>query len=118
MLLPLLVTGRKFFQTKTNTKMAKKIEPVVIWANGQNKTAEYFQVTGINDNYESAATNYWQLFTKVVDEEGNESAGEQISQGNLSISGQDYTNWGDQPAMAINAWIYQWSADQLNLTII
>jgi hypothetical protein len=98
--------------------MAKQIEPVQIWVNGVSKTAEFFQVTGINDNYESSATNYWQLFTKVVNAEGVEVQGEQVSQGNLTIDGQDYINWGDQPAMAINAWIYQWSADQLNLTII
>jgi beta-lactamase class D len=98
--------------------MAKKIEPINVWVNGVSKTAEYFQVTCINDNYESSATNYWQLFTKVVDAEGVESMGEQVAQGNLTISGEEYVAWGDQPAMAINAWIYNWSAEQLNLTII
>jgi hypothetical protein len=98
--------------------MAKQIEPQQVWVNGVSKVAEFFSVTCINDNYESSATNYWALFTKVVDAEGVESQGEQVAQGNLTISGQDYINWGDQPAMAINAWIYQWSADQLNLTII
>jgi hypothetical protein len=98
--------------------MAKQISPLTIWANGTSKDAEYLQVTGINDNYESSATNYWALFTKVVDAEGVESMGEQVAQGNLTISGQDYINWGDQPAMAINEWIYNWVAEQLNLTII
>mgnify|MGYP006943621787 CR=1 FL=1 len=98
--------------------MAKQIEPVSIWVNGENKVAEYFQVIGINDNYESTATNYWSMFTKVVDAEGIESQGEKVALGNLTISGQDYINWGDQPAMAINDWIYNWSAEQLNLTII
>jgi len=98
--------------------MAKKIEPITIWANGESKVAEYFQVTGINDNYESSATNYWALFTKVVDAEGVESQGEQVAQGNLTIQGEEYVAWGDQPAMAINAWIYNWSAEKLNLTII
>jgi hypothetical protein len=98
--------------------MAKKIEPINVWVNGVSKTAEYFSVTCINDNYESSATNYWALFTKVVDAEGVESMGEQVAQGNLTISGEEYVAWGDQPAMAINAWIYNWSAEQLNLTII
>lgn len=98
--------------------MAKQIEPINIWVNGENKVGEFFQVTCINDNYENSATNYWQIFTKVVDEEGNEKQGEQISCGNLTIDGQDYVNWGDQPAMAINAWIYDWSASKLGLTII
>jgi len=97
--------------------MAKQIEPVTIWVNGVSKQAEYLQVTGINDNYESSATNYWALFTKVTTD-GVDSMGEQVSQGNLTISGEEYVEWGDQPAMAINAWIYEWSAEQLNLTII
>jgi beta-lactamase class D len=98
--------------------MAKQIQPQQAWVNGESKQAEYFQVTCINDNYENSATNYWQLFTKNVDAEGVESMGEQVAQGNLTIDGADYIAWGDQPAMAINAWIYQWSADKLNLVIL
>ena len=97
--------------------MAKQIEPITIWVNGVSKVAEYLQVTGINDNYESSATNYWQLFTKVTTD-GVDSQGEQVAQGNLTIDGQDYINWGDQPAMAINEWIYNWSADKLNLVLL
>lgn len=98
--------------------MAKQISPVNVWVNGESKSAEYFQVTCINDNYENSATNYWQLFTKVVDAEGVESQGEAVAQGNLTISGEQYVEWGDVPAMSVNAWIYNWTAEQLNLTII
>ena len=98
--------------------MAKQISPVTIWVNGQSKEAQYLQVTGINDNYESSATNYWQMFTMNVDAEGVESMGEAVAQGNCTIQGQDYTDWGNQPAMDINTWIYDWVAEQLNLTII
>jgi hypothetical protein len=97
--------------------MAKQISPVTIWANGTSKDAEYLQVTGINDNYESSATNYWALFTKVTTD-GVDSQGEQVAQGNLTIQGQDYIDWGNQPAMDINTWIYDWVAEQLNITII
>lgn len=96
----------------------KQIEPVTIWVNGISKTAEYLQVTGINDNYESSATNYWQLFTMNVDAEGVESQGESVAQGNLTISGAEYVAWGDIPAMGVNAWIYDWVANQLNLVIL
>ena len=98
--------------------MAKQIEPITVWVNGESKEAKYLQVTGINDNYESSATNYWQMFTMVVDAEGVESQGEQVAQGNLTISGEQYVEWGDVPAMSVNAWIYNWTAEQLNLTII
>jgi hypothetical protein len=96
----------------------KQIEPVQIWTNGTLKTAEFLQVTGINDNYESSATNYWALFTLVTDAEGVESAGEQVAQGNLTISGADYIEWGDVPAMSVNAWIYDWVAEQINVVIL
>jgi len=96
----------------------KQIEPVQIWTNGILKTAEFLQVTGINDNYESSATNYFALFTLVTDAEGVESAGEQVAQGNLTISGADYIEWGDVPAMSVNAWIYDWTAEQINVVIL
>ena len=98
--------------------MAKQISPVTLWVNGESKEAQYLQVTCINDNYENSATNYWQMFTMNVDAEGVETMGEQVAQSNLTINGQDYINWGDQPAMAINAWIYNWVAEKLNLEIV
>ena len=98
--------------------MAKQISPINVWVNGTSKEAQYLQVTGINDNYESSATNYWQMFTMVVDAEGVESMGEAVASGNLTIDSEDYIEWGDVPAMSVNAWIYDWVAEQLNLTII
>lgn len=98
--------------------MTKQISPVTLWVNGESKEAKYLQVTCINDNYENSATNYWQMFTMNVDAEGVESVGEVVAQGNLTIDGADYVAWGDQPAMAINAWIYNWVAEKLNLEIV
>jgi hypothetical protein len=96
----------------------KQIEPLTIWTNGTSKMAEYLKVTGINDNYESSSTNSWALFTKIQDVDGNDVVGEQVAQGNLTISGQEYIDWGNQPAMAINTWIYNWVANELNLVIL
>jgi hypothetical protein len=87
----------------------KQIQPIDIWINGETKIGINFSVNCIFDNYENSATNYWQIL---------DADGQQISQGNLSIGGQDYIDWGNQPAMAINEWIYNWSADKLGLTII
>ena len=98
--------------------MAKQISPINVWVNGTSKEAQYLQVTGINDNYESSATNYWQMFTMVVDAEGVESMGEAVASGHSTIDGESYVEWGDVPAMSVNAWIYDWVAEQLNLTII
>ena len=96
----------------------KQIQPITIWINGEEKIAEYISVTGVYDNNASEAKEFWQLYTKIVDEQGVAETGEQIAQGNISIQGQDYINWGDQPAMNVNAWIYDWVAQQINAIII
>lgn len=89
--------------------MSKQIQPTNIWVNGEIKVAVTFKVIGIYDNYENTADNQWSLYT---------SENELIAQNNLTIDGQDYIDWGNQPAMSINDWIYNWSAGKLNLTII
>ncbi len=96
----------------------KQIQPITIWINGEEKIAEYISVTGVYDNNATEAKEYWQLYTKIVDGQGVAETGEQIAQGNISIQGQDYINWGDQPAMNVNEWIYDWVAQQINATII
>ena len=96
----------------------KQIEPLEIWEKGILKTAEFISVVGTYDNYSSEAKSKWDLFTKVQDEDGNDVAGELIQSDSLWISGDDYINWGNQPAMAINEWIYDWVANQLNLVIL
>jgi len=87
----------------------KQIQSVNIWVNGEQKQGTQFSVTGIYDNYESTAINLWQIFDADLNV---------LASSNLTIDGQDYIDWGDQPAMAINEWIYNWVADKLNLTII
>jgi len=96
----------------------KTIQSVNIWINGEQKIGQYLTVFCIFDNYESSAQNQWQINAQTQDDEGNNIKGELLASGNLTISGQDYIDWGNQPEMAINDWIYNWSAQQLNLTII
>lgn len=92
--------------------MAKQIEPINIWVNGETKVAEFLNANGINVTLGVSATFYWQLFTKVTDSEGNEVAGESLSQGNLTMDGADYQNWNQD----IFAW--DWIANKLNLVIL
>lgn len=91
----------------------KKIQPVSIWSNGQSKFAEYFDLRIIADDLQSSATFYYQLQEKVVDEEGNESAGPALAVGNLSISDPEYDTWDGS-----NSWAYDWAASQLNIVIV
>ena len=87
----------------------KQIQAISIWDKGEAKDATQFSLMSINDNLESSATFYYQLLNADV---------ASLADGNLTISGQDYENWGNQSGTDINTWAYQWAATQLNITII
>ena len=84
----------------------KPIQPVNVWYNGQLVSATIFMLYIIYDNLETSAQFYWQLQTA-------DSIG--VAQGNLTMDGQDYIDW--DTAQDINAYAWNWAADQLNLTL-
>ena len=85
----------------------KEIQPISIWYNGQMVQATLFNMNSINDNLTSSATFYWQLLS---------STNQQLAEGNLTITGADYTTYSTSSDS--NAYAYQWGATQLNLTLI
>jgi hypothetical protein len=85
----------------------KEIQPISIWYNGIMVMATIFNMNSINDNLTSSATFYWQLFS---------STNQQLSQGNLTMTGFDYDAYSSSPDS--NSYAYQWGATQLNLTLI
>ena len=92
----------------------KQIEPVNIWANGQQNEANAFGLSVINDNLKSSATFYYQLFNvTIVDEIENITT---LSQGNLTIEGQEYIDWNATPV--INEAAYVWATEKLNLVLV
>lgn len=91
----------------------KAITPVSIWAGGQTKSANNLELTIVHDNLESSATFYWQLLAVTVD--GENTSSESLAQGNLTISGTDYENWGAEGD--VNDEAYTWAAGQLNLQL-
>lgn len=103
--------------------MAKQIQPVSVWNNGQVKTAEQLSLRSIGDDLETSAQFYYELKEADVttqDAEGNDvvTPGSVVSVGNLGMSGQDYSDWGAQSGVDINDWAYSWAADKLNIVII
>lgn len=98
--------------------MAKQISPVNVWVNGESKEAKFFSMISINDNLETSATFYYQLLEAKVDEDGVESEGASVANGNLTMDGVDYSDWGSQSGVDINTWAYDWAAAKLNLTIV
>jgi hypothetical protein len=92
--------------------MAKQISPVTIWVNGESKSAEFLDATGINVVLFTNGGFYWTLWTKVVDSEGNDAPGEQVAQGNLQMTTEEYQLWQE------DEYAIEWVASKLNLTIV
>jgi hypothetical protein len=85
----------------------KTIEAVSIWDNGTVQEAKILNAYCINDNLSTSGTFYYQLLSETVDL----TVGQQLSQGNLSMTGEAYQAW------QTNEYAYDWVAAQLNLTI-
>ena len=82
----------------------KEIQPLDIWQNGSIKTATHLYVQGTSVTLGESASFFWQL---------RNDEGQQISQGNLGISGDEYTAWGTD-----DDYIYTLVAIDLNLTLV
>ena len=85
----------------------KQILPISIWYNGQIISATIFNMISTNDNLIDNASFYWQLYT---------TEQIQVSQGNITMSGEDYINYST--STTANDYAYQWGATQLNLTLV
>ena len=81
----------------------KTIEPISIWDAGQNKEANILNAFAVNVTLDTSATFYYTL--------SNEQ--EQLTQGNLTMSGEAYAEWSNNDDYA-----WEWIAGQLNFTII
>jgi hypothetical protein len=79
----------------------KQISPVVFPLN--LGTATILNAYCINDNLSDSATFYYALLS---DTQG------QLSQGNLTMEGQDYADW------VTNDYAYNWVASKIDVTII
>jgi hypothetical protein len=78
------------------------IQPITIWKNGEAKTATQISITIISDNLTDSATFYYRLLTE---------ESEQVAEGNVGISGEDYANWFS------NEDAYTYVTDKLNLVL-
>ncbi len=92
----------------------KKIEPIQIWKNGESQEATILNAYIINDNLATACTFYYQLCSSGEStEEAPLVMGQTLAEGNITMSGEDYSNWDDSNNAA-----YLYIAEKLNLTII
>ena len=84
----------------------KTITPISIWDNGTVQEATVLNTYAVNVQLNNSATFWWGLYSTV---DGN--IANQLSQGNLNMSGEAYTEW------TIDEYAWDWIATQLNLTI-
>lgn len=100
-----------------------KIEKFPIWKDGKNYEVDDLSVVIVSDNLSSQATFYYKLSVAPVmgvDEEGRSivhSPGTTIADGNVTISGEDYQNWGNGSGDA-NLEAYEFVASQLGLVLV
>jgi hypothetical protein len=85
----------------------KTIEAVSIWDNGTVQQATILNAYAVNVTLGTSATFWYGLFAETV--EGNVRT--QLAQGNLTMSGEAYTQW------EVDSYAWDWIAEQLNLVI-
>lgn len=93
-----------------------KIQAITCWKNGQEKTGTEFNLRIINDDLSTSATFYYNICEETVVVDGVSTGGQQLVEGNITISGEEYITW-DESAQ-INLAAYQWAAGQLNLILV
>jgi len=96
--------------------MAKTIEPISSWQNGEEKQATVFVLNSSFDNLATTANFQYQL-NEVISTSTSSlmSSMNTLVTGGLSMSGQDYLDW--DAATDANEWAYTWAATELKLTI-
>lgn len=85
----------------------KTIEPVSIWDNGKTQKATILNAYAVNVTLGQSATFWYGLNA----ENDDKSIGQQVAQGNLTMTGDAYEQW------TIDSYAWSWVAEQLNLTI-
>ena len=92
----------------------KQIQPVTIWKNGEQKIANYLNAYIVNDNLKDNVTFYYALVNQEVVDENPITI--ELANGNISLSGEEYDNWG--ASGDINEEAYVILAEKLNLVLI
>lgn len=86
----------------------KQIQSINIWKNGNQVQANYLELKVVHDDLKNTATFYYSL--------NETSEGGVITDGNITISEQEYDQWGE--SININEDAYNIVASKLNLVYI
>ena len=93
------------------------IQPIQVWYQGSNRTANIFNLYSKGDNLINSAVFEYSLIELIIDPiDPTIQYSQTLISGQLYISGQDYIDWDS--STSANDWIYNWAATQLNLVLI
>ena len=92
-----------------------QIQPISTWFQGAEHQANVFSLYSTGDNLIDSATFQYQLIELIVISP-EEQTSQTLIMGQLSINGEDYSQWDAE--VDANQWIYNWAASQLNLVLI
>lgn len=99
--------------------MAKTIQPISSWQNGEEKQATLFQLSSSFDNLATTANFQYQL-SEIISSETPptpmSTTYNSLVSGMLTMSAQDYLEWN--AATDVNDWAYTWAANKLKLVIV
>lgn len=84
----------------------KTIQPISIWKDGVSLSASIFKMYISYDDLDSLATFQYQLLDETL---------QAVAFGSLTISGEDYANWGSSGDSNAEAYVY--GAATLSLTV-
>ena len=99
--------------------MAKTIQPVSTWQNGEEKEATVFVLTSTYDNLSTTANFQYQLNQLIPNPPTPPTPMPMYNTlvtGTLTMSGQDYLDW--DAAVDANDWAYSWAATTLKLVLV
>jgi hypothetical protein len=93
--------------------MAKAIQPITIWYNGENKTGSELDVVLSYDNLEDKGIFQYEIKESVTQQGDFLIGGLSLSNGYINIEGQEYQDWDNSNQQA-----YEFVASKLNVTLI
>ena len=107
--------------------MAKTMQPVSSWQNGEEKEATVFVLTSTYDNLSTTANFQYQLNELIptptpptpptpTPPTPPMQMYNTLVTGTLTMSGQDYLDW--DAAVDANDWAYSWAATTLKLVLV
>jgi hypothetical protein len=99
----------------------KAIQPVTLWVNGQQQTANQLNLFIVNDNLVDSATFLYELINQTTTpgqdpEDEPRVTSVVLASGNSTLQGTEYDNWGTSED--INDDAYAIIAGKLNVTLL